>query len=49
MTGNREKIFLAAMFTTVGTPGRLINGEPEYVKLAVERSLKKLGIFVLQT
>ena len=49
MTRNREKIFLATKFGTVGPPGRVINGEPEYVKVAVERSLKKLGIFVLQT
>jgi len=43
-TGNREKIFLATKFGTVGTPERVINGEPEYIKVAVERSLKKLGI-----
>ncbi|EDR07009.1 uncharacterized protein LACBIDRAFT_236166 [Laccaria bicolor S238N-H82] len=43
-SGNREKIFLATKFGTVGTPERMINGEPEYVKVAVQGSLKKLRI-----
>lgn len=43
-TGNRDKIFLATKFGIVRTPDRIANGTPEYVKAAVEKSLKRLGI-----
>jgi len=42
-TGNRSKIFLATKFGFVFEP-RAVNGEPEYVKAAFEKSLSKLGV-----
>ncbi|KAJ6262441.1 hypothetical protein Dda_3249 [Drechslerella dactyloides] len=43
--GLREKIFLATKFGIVGDPGFNApqNGKPEYVKSAIEKSLKNLG------
>ncbi|KAF5351129.1 hypothetical protein D9756_008204 [Leucocoprinus leucothites] len=44
-TGNRNKIFFATKFGIVWTPtGRRIDGNPEYVKSACAKSLKRLGI-----
>jgi len=44
-TGNRKKIFLATKFGIVRTEtSRSVNGTPEYVKSACEKSLKRLGI-----
>jgi len=43
-TGKRDEIFLATKFGYFGTPDRLINGDPAYVKVAVEKSLKRLGV-----
>jgi len=44
-TGNRKKIFLATKFGNVITEtSRSVNGTPEYVKSACERSLKRLGV-----
>lgn len=42
-TGKRSEIFLATKFGFFLQPDRLINGDPEYVKTAVEKSLKRLG------
>ncbi|KZT18978.1 Aldo/keto reductase [Neolentinus lepideus HHB14362 ss-1] len=43
-TGKRKEIFLATKFGVVRPPqsGRLVNGEPEYVKQCIETSLKRL-------
>jgi len=44
-TGNRNKIFLATKFACIQTEtGITLNGTPEYVKTACEKSLKRLGI-----
>ena len=43
-TGNRDKIFLATKFGIVSTSDGAANGTPEYVRAAVEKSLKRLGI-----
>lgn len=44
-TGNRGKIFLATKFGGFhGQHDRAICGEPHYVKLAIEKSLKRLGV-----
>lgn len=40
-SGKRNDIFLASKF---GITDQGIRGEPEYVKEAVERSLKRLGV-----
>jgi len=40
-TGKRDKIFLATKF---GITGAGINGAPEYVRTAAEKSLKRLGV-----
>ncbi|KZV67259.1 Aldo/keto reductase [Peniophora sp. CONT] len=43
-TGKRSEIFLATKFgVTIGT-GKPITGDPEYVKAACEKSLKRLGV-----
>lgn len=42
-TGKRSEIFLATKFGFFLQPDRLINGDPEYVRTAVEKSLKRLG------
>ncbi|KAK9469380.1 NADP-dependent oxidoreductase domain-containing protein [Lipomyces arxii] len=44
-TGRRSEIFLASKFGITTTPqGRVIRGQPDYVKLACDRSLKRLGV-----
>ncbi|KAJ8462965.1 hypothetical protein ONZ45_g17746 [Pleurotus djamor] len=43
-TGKRQDIFLATKFGLRSSPTRLINGDPEYVKAAAEKSLKRLGV-----
>ncbi|KAF8156630.1 Aldo keto reductase [Crassisporium funariophilum] len=40
-TGKRDKIFLATKFGITATG---VNGKPEYVQSAAERSLKRLGV-----
>jgi hypothetical protein len=40
-TGNRDKIFLATKFGFIQNG---INGKPEYVRTAAEKSLKRLGV-----
>ncbi|EMD39724.1 hypothetical protein CERSUDRAFT_81102 [Gelatoporia subvermispora B] len=42
-TGKRNNIFLATKFG-LGSPGRVVNGEPEYVRQAIDESLKRLGV-----
>ncbi|KLO13997.1 Aldo/keto reductase [Schizopora paradoxa] len=41
-TGKRSSVFIASKFGF--TPEHTVNGSPEYVKQAVESSLKKLGV-----
>ncbi|KAK9450900.1 aldo-keto reductase [Limtongia smithiae] len=44
-TGRRNEIFLATKFGITTTPqGRVMRGEPSYVKEACEKSLKRLGV-----
>ncbi|KAF7439845.1 hypothetical protein PC9H_000182 [Pleurotus ostreatus] len=43
-TGKRDEIFLATKFGLRSSPTRLINGDPEYVKASIEKSLKRLGV-----
>jgi hypothetical protein len=43
-TGKRNEIFLATKFGFVFSEGRAVNGEPEYVKAACAKSLKRLGV-----
>ncbi|EKM52676.1 uncharacterized protein PHACADRAFT_261264 [Phanerochaete carnosa HHB-10118-sp] len=43
-TGKRDEIFLATKFGITGNPQRLVNGEPEYVKQCIEKSLDRLGV-----
>jgi len=45
-TGKRSEIFLATKFGAVFTKeySKPVNSDPEYVKIAFERSLKKLGV-----
>ncbi|KIP02194.1 hypothetical protein PHLGIDRAFT_112316 [Phlebiopsis gigantea 11061_1 CR5-6] len=43
-TGKRSDIFLATKFAITGNAQRPINGDPEYVKLAAEKSLGRLGV-----
>ena len=44
-TGDRSKIFLATKFGRDGIPPAcVIRSDPEYVKVACEKSLKRLGI-----
>jgi aryl-alcohol dehydrogenase-like predicted oxidoreductase len=43
-TGKRNDIFLATKFGFRSEPGRLIDGRPEYVKQAFEKSLSRLGV-----
>jgi aryl-alcohol dehydrogenase-like predicted oxidoreductase len=50
ITGKRERVFLATKFGNVrGADGSFlgINGRPEYVPLACEASLKRLGVDVI--
>ena len=41
-TGKRNEIFLATKFGLTGDPARRVNGEPEYAKKCLERSLERL-------
>ncbi|EPQ53765.1 Aldo/keto reductase [Gloeophyllum trabeum ATCC 11539] len=41
-TGRRKDIFLATKFGVARQPGRVINGDPEYVRECIEKSLKRL-------
>jgi aryl-alcohol dehydrogenase-like predicted oxidoreductase len=44
-TGKRDEIFLATKFANVMRPGEwVIDSSPEYLKNAIEKSLKRLGI-----
>ncbi|OBZ78307.1 Aldo-keto reductase yakc [NADP(+)] [Grifola frondosa] len=43
-TGKRSDIFLATKFGLVSDPDRAVNGTPEYVPVALDRSLKRLGV-----
>ncbi|KAJ7687733.1 Aldo/keto reductase [Mycena rosella] len=43
-TGKRDDIFLATKFGFVAMTGRVIDGSPEYARLSVEKSLKRLGV-----
>ncbi|KAI0028563.1 Aldo/keto reductase [Vararia minispora EC-137] len=43
-SGKRNEIFLATKCGFTGNPTHMINGEPEYIKAACERSLKRLGV-----
>ncbi|TFK39319.1 Aldo/keto reductase [Crucibulum laeve] len=43
-SGKRDSIFLATKFGFTSDPNRFINGDPAYVKEAVEKSLKRLGV-----
>lgn len=44
-TGKRDKIFIATKFGYYSKPEvRVINGDPEYVREATEKCLKKLGV-----
>lgn len=49
--GKREQVFLASKFGIVRDPAnpafRDINGRPEYIRQAVEGSLKRLGVETL--
>ncbi|KAJ7089024.1 NADP-dependent oxidoreductase domain-containing protein [Mycena crocata] len=43
-TGKRDEIFLASKFGFVLPSERIIDGTPEYARVAVEKSLKRLGV-----
>ncbi|KAJ6598148.1 NADP-dependent oxidoreductase domain-containing protein [Mycena vulgaris] len=44
-TGKRDDIFLATKFGFIGMTGdNIIDGSPEYARLSVEKSLKRLGV-----
>jgi aryl-alcohol dehydrogenase-like predicted oxidoreductase len=44
-TGKRNEIFLATKFGSVsGDSERVVNGDPEYVHAAFNKSLSKLGV-----
>lgn len=42
-TGKRNEIFLATKFGITNDPKRPANGDPEYVKESMEKSLDRLG------
>src|SRR5690606_24279892 len=47
IAGHRESVFLATKFNVVRSadpPARAVNGRPEYVRAAVEGSLKRLNV-----
>lgn len=51
-TGKRKEIFLATKFAIAGDPNRPVNGDPEYVKQCMEKSLARLGgmrLFILMS
>ncbi|PCH44692.1 Aldo/keto reductase [Wolfiporia cocos MD-104 SS10] len=43
-TGKRNEIFLATKFGLRSSPTRTVNGDPEYVHKAFEKSLSRLGV-----
>ena len=44
-TGKRNEIFLATKFGSAhGDPNRIINADPEYVPVAFDQSMSKLGV-----
>lgn len=43
-TGKRDEIFIATKFGYYLKDDRVINGDPEYVKAATQKSLEKLGV-----
>ena len=43
-TGKRNEIFLATKFGVTWGRDKSITGDPEYVKEACEKSLKRLGV-----
>ena len=43
-TGRRSDIFLATKFGVTWGRDKAITGDPEYVKEACEKSLKRLGV-----
>lgn len=43
-TGKRNEIFLASKFGLAPEPGKVISGDPAYVRKAIEKSLKRLGV-----
>jgi hypothetical protein len=45
-TGKRKDIFLATEFGIVRKPDLAVNGSAGYVKEAIEKSLKRLGVDV---
>jgi aryl-alcohol dehydrogenase-like predicted oxidoreductase len=46
-TGKRNEIFLSTKFGATGDISRMINGDPEYVKIACEKSRQRLGVEVI--
>lgn len=42
-SGKRDEIFLATKVGFVFRPERLVNGDPQYLRDAVKRSLSRLG------
>ena len=43
-TGKRNEVFLATKFGASRDPARFVNGSPEYVRQAIEKSLRRLGV-----
>ena len=44
-SGKRNEIFLATKFGLAhGDPSRTVNGDPKYVKQALDKSLENLGV-----
>ncbi|THH31829.1 hypothetical protein EUX98_g2347 [Antrodiella citrinella] len=43
-TGKRSEIFLASKFGFFPSPDRIINGDPEYTREAIDKSLRRLGV-----
>jgi aryl-alcohol dehydrogenase-like predicted oxidoreductase len=42
-TGKRSEIFLATKFGITGDPKRPVNGDPENVRVCIDKSLSRLG------
>ncbi|OJT15659.1 Aldo-keto reductase yakc [NADP(+)] [Trametes pubescens] len=43
-TGKRNEIFLASKFGIAPEPGKVVSGDPAYVRKSIEKSLKRLGV-----